>query len=211
MAVMGTTSPAPSSLIAGKNMPPVGVAPALILWNPKNAHNVGMALRIAACYGVTQLWFTGERVSLDPQRGERLPREERMRFYQDNVQLRQHDKPFDCFPKGVTPVAVEVRRDAVPLQHFEHPDNAVYVFGPEDDSIPSSALQHCHQFLVLPTRHCLNLSVAIGTVLSHRQMQRYAKGIETDLPHPGDFEDRGFDAGTGDLFDVKGAWDGNGR
>jgi hypothetical protein len=33
---------------------------------------------------------------------------------------------------GVTPVAVELRPDAESLVTFEHPEEALYVFGPED-------------------------------------------------------------------------------
>jgi tRNA(Leu) C34 or U34 (ribose-2'-O)-methylase TrmL len=108
-----------------------GHAPAVVLVNPKFPHNVGAAVRAASCYGVGQVWFTGDRVQLIGERRYRLPREERMRGYQD-VQLCHSDVPFDAFDRGVVPVAIELRRNAESLITFEHPDNAVYVFGPED-------------------------------------------------------------------------------
>ena len=59
-----------------------GVAPAVALVDPKFPHNVGAAVRAASCYGVRQVWFTGDRVRLDGDKRHRLPREERMRGYQ---------------------------------------------------------------------------------------------------------------------------------
>lgn len=179
------------SLVVGKKADHFGKVPAIILNNPKYPNNVGMVLRLASCYGVKQVWFSGDRVSLDPEKGERLPREERMRGYKE-VELIQNDYPFDCFPTGVVPVAVEVRENSEPLTTFDHPENAVYVFGPEDGSVSQTFLRHCHRFVVIPTRHCLNLATAVSTVLWDRQYKRYMNGQETALVTPGEWEDRGY-------------------
>ena len=58
-----------------------GIAPAVALVDPKFPHNVGAAVRAASCYGVRQVWFSGDRVRLDGAKRQRLPREERMRGY----------------------------------------------------------------------------------------------------------------------------------
>ena len=50
----------------GRNSKKVGVAPAIALINPKYARNVGGAVRAASCFGISQVWFTGDRVSIDP-------------------------------------------------------------------------------------------------------------------------------------------------
>src|SRR5205807_1139423 len=60
-----------------------GRPPAVALINPKYPHNVGAAVRACSCWGVPQLWWTGNRVTLDLPRGERLPREERMKGYRN--------------------------------------------------------------------------------------------------------------------------------
>jgi len=126
-----------------------GIAPAVALINPKYPHNVGAALRAASCFGVKQVWFTGDRVSLEPNgKKYRLPREERMRGYQD-VELRQFEYIFDEF-EDATPVAVEMRPNSENLVYFEHPENALYVFGPEDGSIPQVILRHCQTFTRRP-------------------------------------------------------------
>ena len=181
----------------GKKAPAHGETPAIALVNPKYPHNVGMVVRLASCYGLRQVWFSGDRVSLNPAKGERLPREERMKGYKD-VQLIHYENFFDQFPTGTTPVAVEVRANSELLHNFEHPENPLYVFGPEDGSIPAALVPHCHRFLVIPTRHCLNLATAVATVLWDRDYKRWLAG-EVDMPTPGEYENRGTSASPEDL------------
>jgi tRNA(Leu) C34 or U34 (ribose-2'-O)-methylase TrmL len=151
-----------------------GMAPAVGLVDPKFPHNVGAAVRAASCYGIGQVWFSGDRVRLDASKGYRLPREERMRGYKDVV-LRKDDRFLDAFA-GAVPVAVELRRNAESLIEFEHPDNALYAFGPEDGSLDRAILARCHRFIVIPTRHCTNLAAAVYTVL----YDRHAKRVRAD-------------------------------
>lgn len=156
-----------------------GVAPAVGLIDPKFPHNVGAAVRAASCYGIGQVWFGGDRVRLDAGKGYRLPREERMRGYKDVV-LRKDDRFLDAFADAV-PVAVELRRNAESLIEFDHPHNALYVFGPEDGSLNRAILARCHRFVVIPTRHCANLAAAVYTVLYDRHAKRVRAGL--DEPH----------------------------
>jgi tRNA(Leu) C34 or U34 (ribose-2'-O)-methylase TrmL len=145
------------------------MTPSVILHNPKYPHNVGATVRACSNFGAKAVLFTGDRVSLEPnkKKGYRLPREERMKDYQDIVLL--HDQyPFNRFAKDVVPVAVEKRENAESLTYFQHPENAVYVFGPEDGSIPQVMLRHCQRFLVIVSKHCLNLGAAVNVVLHDR-------------------------------------------
>ena len=187
-----------STSFIGNNSPKVGVTPSVILDNPKYAQNVGMVQRLCSCYGVKQLWWTGERVSLDIEKRDRLPREERMKGYKD-VELIQYDRPFDMFADAV-PVAIEVRENSENLIQFEHPDNAIYVFGPEDGSIKSVFMQHCHRFVIIPTQHCLNLATAVATVMYDRQYKRWLEGKDTEIITPGEHELRGINQDQLSLF-----------
>jgi tRNA(Leu) C34 or U34 (ribose-2'-O)-methylase TrmL len=175
--------------VLSKDAAPMGRSPAITLIDPKYTHNVGMVVRLASCYGLGQVWFTGERVSLDLAAKKRLPREERMKGYAD-VEIINYDSPFDQFA-GATPVAVEVREKSEPLHTFEHPENPVYVFGPEDGSIQKGLLAQCHRFVVIPTRHCLNLATAVAIVLWDRQYKSWLAGQTDQLTTPGEFEARG--------------------
>ena len=145
------------------------MTPSIILHNPKYPHNVGAAVRACSNFGAKVVMFTGDRVSLEPnkEKGYRLPREERMKDYQDIV-LVNDNYPFNRFGEGIIPVAVEKRENAETLTYFEHPENAVYVFGPEDGSIPQVMLRHCQRFLVIVSKHCLNLGAAVNVVLADR-------------------------------------------
>jgi len=153
-----------------------GRTPAVGLVDPKFPHNVGAAVRAASCYGIGQVWFSGDRVRLDASKGYRLPREERMRGYQD-VELRKDDRFLEAFGDAV-PVAVELRRNAESLIQFEYPDNPLYVFGPEDGSLDRAILARCHRFVVIPTRHCTNLAAAVYTVLYDRHAKRVRAGLQ---------------------------------
>jgi len=160
--------------IVGKKHKPIGTAPALALVNPKYPRNVGAAIRAASCFGLKQVWFTGDRVKLDTK--ERLPREERMKGYSE-VELVQFDYFVDQFPDAV-PVAIEISPTAEVLTTFEHPENALYIFGPEDGNVPQMIKRHCHRFVAIPTRHCTNLAAAVYIVLYDRQHKRMMTGLE---------------------------------
>ena len=153
--------------VYGKNARKEGTTPAVALVNPRFPHNVGAAVRAASCFGAGQVWFSGDRVKMALDQKRRLPREERMKGFAD-VELRHFDPFFDQFESDVTPVAVELRPNAEPLPLFEHPEKALYVFGPEDGSLGSVYLRHCHRFVVIPTRHCVNLAAAVYLVLYDR-------------------------------------------
>lgn len=155
---------------------------AIALTNPKYRHNVGAAVRACSCWGVETLIWSGNRVphpeewAQDEELSQyRLPREERMKGYNEVERIR-----VDRFIRwnrfnNYTPVAVELQEGAENLFDFEHPENPIYIFGPEDGDLDWRVKQHCHRFVQIPTQHCLNLSCAVNVVLSHRAQQMYQK------------------------------------
>ena len=144
-------------------------APAIVLHEPKYPHNVGQIVRLASAYGIGQVWYSGARISA--ALGERLPREERMRRYED-VLLVNHSDPLARLCEAVPdaqPVAVELRPGSESLVDFIHPDRLpVYVFGPEDGSLPGAIVKRCHRFVVIPSFECLNLATSVATLLYDR-------------------------------------------
>jgi tRNA(Leu) C34 or U34 (ribose-2'-O)-methylase TrmL len=130
-------------------------------------------------FGAGRLVWTGSRVA-HPDRwtgSARLPREERMKAYKHvQLGLGDHDSAdaISAFAGwGYTPVAVEVRDEAEPLDTFQHPEHAVYVFGPEDSTLGRATLSACHRFLRIPTavRTPLNLAAAVNVVLYDRHVK----------------------------------------
>jgi tRNA(Leu) C34 or U34 (ribose-2'-O)-methylase TrmL len=153
----------------------VPAAPAIVLHEPKYPHNVGQVVRLASAFGIGQVWYSGERVR--EALGARLPREERMRRYGD-VTLISHPDPLARLCVGVPgaqPVAVELRPGAESLVDFVHPDgSAIYVFGPEDGSLPGPVLKRCHRFVVIPSFECLNVATAVAVLLYDRMAKKPA-------------------------------------
>lgn len=155
---------------------------AIALTNPKYPHNVGSAVRAASCWGFDKLIWTGHRVPHPDEwkdseefKQYRIPREERMKGYKD-VELIRTDRFKDIIAAGgYTPVAIEVLENSENLFEFEHPENPMYIFGPEDGSLDRKVLIHCHRFVRIPTQHCLNLACAINVVLAHRAHQIFQK------------------------------------
>ena len=167
-----------------------GKAPAILMYNPRNPHNIGTAVRNASCYDIEQVWISGTRCAEQIWDSKRIPREERMKGFK-SVQIVLEDDPFAHLPTEAVPVAVELLPGSQNLFTFEHPENAVYVFGPEDGTIPGHWRARCHQRVFIPTRHCLNLSVAIGTLLYDRKLKQHLAGAQAETMEQALFEDRG--------------------
>jgi tRNA(Leu) C34 or U34 (ribose-2'-O)-methylase TrmL len=190
------------------------VTPAVALINPKYPRNVAESLRACSCYGAKQLWYTGPRVPEALKRmvskGSspkkiRLPREERMKGFKEVHLGHVDEKVFDLFPPHTVPVAVEVSVSAQNLFDFEHPRNALYVFGPEDGGLTRVHKQLCHRFVVIPMFHCANLAAAVYTVLYDRMLKDHRDREAGDpslfpnippLPGEAGYEGRGFISGT---------------
>jgi tRNA(Leu) C34 or U34 (ribose-2'-O)-methylase TrmL len=161
----------------------------ILLSSPKHARNVGAVLRDLACFGGEELFFTGDRIEIDGLK--RLPREERMKAYSSTPWTQLNDpvsktRPIDKIQtkralrrkEPLTPVAIELVPGSQMLPYFEHPENALYVFGPEDGHIPDGLRRTCHAFVTIPSLHCFNLSVAAALVLYDRMTKRVAAGLE---------------------------------
>ena len=101
------------------------------------------------------------------------PREERLKDYRRRVDFAPAGERVvdELASNGLTPVAVEARRASESLHDFIHPERAVYVFGPEDGSIPRGTLQACHRFVRIPSDGPLNLAAAINVVLYDRSVK----------------------------------------
>lgn len=171
--------------------------PGIILNNPKYSHNVAAAIRACSCFGISTLVWTGKRV--DPTTMERLPREERMKGYKD-VYWEVNERPFDALGKQKF-VCVEIVPNAQNLVSFDHPAEAVYVFGPEDGGVSQVYKRFCSSFIFIPSAHCLNLSAALNVVLYDRRAKRINSGLESQDWNPGLAENRG------SQIDIPG-WDG---
>lgn len=132
------------------------------LVNPKSAANVAVILRAAGCYGVSSVFYTGERFAYARQ------------FHQDTKGMRHKipnigvDDLLAMTPDGATPIAIELAENAIALPAFIHPDNAFYIFGPEDGSIPKDIVKACTHTVYIPTFTSMNLAATANVVLYDR-------------------------------------------
>jgi tRNA(Leu) C34 or U34 (ribose-2'-O)-methylase TrmL len=132
------------------------------LINPKSPENVGMVLRAAGCYEASGVFYTGERFNRARQ------------FFTDTKNI--HEKiPLthvpclaDAVAQGVKIVAIELIEGATPLMDFVHPEQALYIFGPEDGSVHQEVLDRCDHVVYVPTVGCMNLAASVNVVLYDR-------------------------------------------
>ncbi len=73
-------------------------------------------------------------------------------------------------PKGCTLVGVELDENAADLPSFRHPLNAAYILGPEKGDLSPQAKALCSDLVKIPTRFCVNLSVAAALVMYDRMI-----------------------------------------
>jgi tRNA G18 (ribose-2'-O)-methylase SpoU len=71
-------------------------------------------------------------------------------------------------PKGCQLVGVELTEDAIELPSFRHPRAAAYVMGPERGNLSDEMMARCSHVIKIPTRFCVNLSVAAAIALYDR-------------------------------------------
>lgn len=136
------------------------------LVNPKSPENVGIVLRAAGCYGANTVFYSGRRYDIAKE------------FVTDTHKAHQHipliqtDDFKASKPLGVKVVAVEFIESAIPLPSYRHPDQAFYIFGPEDGSISKDILKWADDVVYIPTIACMNLAATVNVLLYDRQCKR---------------------------------------
>jgi len=71
--------------------------------------------------------------------------------------------PDDCRIVGV-----ELSDKAIDLPSFRHPSKAAYILGPERGSLSKEMSDRCEFVVKIPTRFCVNVSVAAAIVMYDR-------------------------------------------
>ena len=136
------------------------------LINPKSPDNVGAVLRAAANYRVDKVFYTGDRY---PRALERKARTVDMsRKVSKDVLLSATQCLTDIVTDNMKIVCIEFAINAIPLPEYQHPDNALYIFGPEDGSIGQDIIDQADAVVYVPTVGCMNLSASVNIVLYDR-------------------------------------------
>ena len=85
-------------------------------------------------------------------------------------------------PEGCQLVGVELADDAVELPVFRHPPAAAYVLGPEKGSLSEDMLDRCAHVVRIPTRFCINVSLAGALVMYDRHVSMGGHGTRPIMP-----------------------------
>lgn len=132
------------------------------LSDPKSPTNVGAVMRAAGCYGVDQVCYTGTRY-------------DRAAKFTTDTHNASQTIPLDgvesfdlCLSAEMKVVCVELVDGATPLPVFEHPPQALYIFGPEDGTLSQAIIDQADAVVYVPTTGCMNLAASVNVLLYDR-------------------------------------------
>ncbi len=133
------------------------------LSNPKSPANVGAVMRAAGCFGVDAVYYTGKRF----ERAAKYSTD--TKDISQKIPLTVVDNLLDTVPAGVKVVCVEIVEGAIPLSDYQHPERALYLFGPEDGTLSQATIDAADAVVYVPTVGCLNLAASVNILLYDRQ------------------------------------------
>ncbi len=119
----------------------------------RTAHAFGasFAFTVGAIYTKTDIWKSDTSKS------------------QENIPLYEFDNATSLrLPKNCKLVGVEFIDEADALPSFRHPSQCAYILGPERGSLSDEILSVCDHTVKIPTKFCLNVSVAAAIIMYDR-------------------------------------------
>ena len=138
---------------------------AIGLLRPKTPENVGGVLRAAGIYGASMVAIEGMRApwvkhSTNTAKAHR------------HLPVLSVDHLLDARPYGAQVVVVDLIEGARPLPRFTHPEQAFYLFGPEDGTLGRRHTARAQHVVYVPGESCMNLAAAVNVVLYDRMVKR---------------------------------------
>lgn len=124
---------------------------------------MGSILRAAGCYQAQSIRYTGTRYA----RAKAFSTDTKNAHL--NIAVSHVSSVIDPInDKNLTKVAIELVEGATPLPLFKHPEEALYIFGPEDGSIEQNVIDQCDYVVYIPTIGCMNLAATVNVLLYDR-------------------------------------------
>ena len=96
------------------------------------------------------------------------------KYHTDTKQMTQQipltgvDDLLAHIPEEAAVICVDLVEGAVALPEFDHPQNAFYIFGPEDGTVSQAVVDRADAVVYIPTRGCLNLAATVNVVMYDR-------------------------------------------
>jgi tRNA(Leu) C34 or U34 (ribose-2'-O)-methylase TrmL len=119
-------------------------------------------MRAAGCFQVDAVFYTGERYA----RATRFNTD--TKDVSQKIPLTGVSSLLDVVPENMKIVCVEFVEGAIPLTEYQHPDNAFYLFGPEDSTLGQDVIDAADAVVYVPTIGSLNLAAVVNVVLYDR-------------------------------------------
>jgi tRNA G18 (ribose-2'-O)-methylase SpoU len=127
------------------------------------ARNLGAVMRTAHAFGASFVFTLG------------AANKAREMFQTDTAKTALNLPYYDwagldemVLPRGCQLIGVELTDEAIDLPSFRHPRAAAYVFGRERGDLSPELLARCAHVVKIPTKFCVNLSVACAITLYDR-------------------------------------------
>ncbi len=134
----------------------------IALINPKSPANVGSIMRAVGCFQADAIFYTGQRYA------------RAAKFNTDTKKMSRHipltaiDNVLAAKAKNMKVICIDLVEGAIPLPNYQHPENALYIFGPEDGSIEQDVIDQADDVVYIPTIGCMNLAASANVVLYDR-------------------------------------------
>lgn len=136
------------------------------LTNPKSPTNVGGVMRACGCYGANEVRYTGKRYEFAAKNFTQYNTDTKR--VSNKIPLLGVDDLLDNLSAETKIVCVDLVLGATPLPEFIHPENVIYIFGPEDGTISQSIIDKADAVVYVPTIGCMNLAASVNVLLYDR-------------------------------------------
>jgi tRNA(Leu) C34 or U34 (ribose-2'-O)-methylase TrmL len=143
------------------------------LTNPKSPTNVGSVMRAAGNYNVDQVVYTGKRYA-QAAKFSGTKHNTDTKNIRNKIPLTAVDDFINIkdllenIASTTKIICVDLVEGAIPLPHFVHPEQALYIFGPEDGTISQTIIDCADDVVYVPTVGCMNLAASVNVLLYDR-------------------------------------------
>jgi len=147
----------------------------IALINPKSPANVGSIMRAAGCFQAEAVFYTGQRYT------------RAAKFNTDTKNINRHipltavEDVLAAKAAKMKVVCIDLIENAIPLPNYQHPENALYILGPEDGSIDQSIIDQADDVVYVPTVGCMNLAATANVLLYDRLSKRNNIVLDNNL------------------------------
>lgn len=136
-------------------------------------------MRAAGNYNVDSIVYTGSRYERATRSNPDTPNLSRK--VGQNVTVSQVNNLIDAVDKDTRIICIELVENAIALPQYQHPEKALYIFGPEDGNIEQKIIDQADDVVYIPTTGCMNLAATVNVVLYDRLAKSSKKIDDNEL------------------------------